>query len=219
MSEFHKFYLPFFLALLILTGCNLSSPPPSTAKWIAISGRDDGKSTDRPFLYQALVPHHWERKDPQPNDSIADTTKANCEFCIKEGDEEVRITFHTFPIQDEGKRIPPQAQIARWKKQLENLDLLSVQVIPDSHGGFSLFFEAEGDLKGNRTKVMGWSMQLAPAYLRHLSLEKQPLDKSKRADYTLKATGPPTLIHKHHLDIMQFATSFELIDELPFPHD
>lgn len=146
--------------------------------------------------------------------SIADTTKANSEFFIQDKGREIRLTVHTFPFVDDNGRIPPQAQIARWKKQLEELNLLSVQVLPESHGGFSgLYFEGEG----SQGTVMGWSMRLVPAYSRQLSLEKEPLDKLKRADYTIKATGPTDLIERHRPVIIQFAQSFELIDELPPP--
>lgn len=173
-----------------------------------IPARDDGQSLDRPLIYRALAPQNWIRLELDPASSIADSTKANCEFQIEEGEEKIRITCHTFPIL-EGKRIPPQAQIARWKRQLENLDQLSVHVTPNSHGGFSgLFFEGEG----NQVKVLGWSMQLGEVYLRQLGLEKE-----KRADYTIKAVGPPSMIEKHRHEIIQFANSFELIDELP--HD
>ncbi len=57
-------------------------------------------------------------------------------------------------------------------------------------------------------------MQLAPAYERQLSLARQPHDNLKRADYTIKSVGPPDLMHKHRADILAFAQSFEMIDEL-----
>ena len=173
------------------------------------------------MIYRALVPSQWIRKDPVEFESLADTTKAICEFYIRENGEsgaEIRLTIHTFPILKEEERIPPQAQIARWKRQFEDLDVLSTQILPESHGGFSgLYFEGTGTLKNQPAKMLGWSMQLAHLFTRELSLNEQPLDSYKRADYTIKATGPPDFIHQHRKAIRDFAGSFEFIDELPSP--
>ena len=210
--------LTFILLFLNLIGCSRSSTTPTTASWQSIPGRDHGHSIERPLLYRALVPANWIRHDPPETDSIADTTKANCEFMIREDGSEIKLTVHTFPYAQEEERVPPQAQIARWKRQLEDLDLLSVQIAPDSHGGFSgLYFEGQGKLQGKTASVIGWSMRLAPGYDRQLIMGRLPLDEDKRADYTIKAVGPPDMILKHRSDIIQFAHSFELIDELPSP--
>lgn len=204
--------------LLFLTSCSTNSASPSKAEWQFISGRNEEPSVERPQLYRALVPPYWVRRDPPANESIADTTKCNCEFYIQEDGPSIRLTVHTFPCTHSNMRIPPEAQIARWKKQFEELNELATHVQPNSHGGFSgLFFEAEGLYQGCSTKVMGWSMQLASVYDRSLSLGKHSLDHYKRADYTIKASGPPALIDKHRSDILAFAHSFELIDELPSP--
>lgn len=214
------------LLLLVITqlpiGCNKNLSTPSSS-WQQFAGRDNnGQSHEhhlyRPLLYRALVPSHWTRQDPSPEESIIDTTKANCAFTIHENDQLIRLTIHTFPILQDTMRIPPQAQIARWKGQFEELDLVATHTIPDAHGGFSgLFFEGEGILHGNDTKVIGWSMQLAPVYERQLNQGRDPLDQYKRADYTIKANGPPDLMNKYRQEIMTFARSFELIDELPAP--
>ena len=39
--------------------------------------------------------------------------------------------------------------------------------------------------------------------------------QQKRADYTIKAVGLPALINQYRQEIIQFADSFELKDELP----
>lgn len=210
--------LPFFsLIIFLLMSCN-SNSSLSSSSWQLITGRDDGQVQERPLLYRVLVPLGWARQDPPLNESIADTKKAICEFYIHEQDQSIRLTIHTFPIMQKQLHVPPQAQIARWKRQFEELDPLATHSQPDSHGGFSgLFFEGQGILEGNPVKVIGWSMQLASIYERQLNQAKQPLDRQKCADYTIKASGPPDLMNKHRTALIAFAHSFELIDELPFP--
>lgn len=206
----------FILSIFLLTSCN-TNPSASPPNREFFTGRDDGQSQDRPLLYRALVPSHWIRQDTSPSESTVDTTKSICEFYIHENDQSIRLTIHTFPIIPGQMRIPPRAQIARWKRQFEELNLLATQVNPDSYSGFSgLFFEGEGILNGKPTKMMGWSMQLASVYERQLSQARKPLDRCKCADYTIKASGSPEMMNKHRTALLAFARSFELIDELPF---
>lgn len=203
------------ILLYLLTACQSSYSYP-TSHWQQFAGRDDGTSLARPLLYRAKVPLTWQRQDPASTESIADTTKAICTFYIPEGEQTIRLTLHTFPIGESYPRIPPQAQIARWKTQFDELDALTTTVQSEAHGGFSgLFFEGQGLIQGQATKVLGWSMQLAIGYERQLNLEKYTLDRTKKADYTIKAQGPIELINKHRTEIVTFAQSFELIDELP----
>ena len=207
-------YSLFLFTLMALTGCTTTSPLPIS--WQSFTGRDNGLSLNRPLLYRACVPAQWIRHDPPLTESIADTMRAICEFYIHDRDQSIRITLHTFPILQETMRIPPHAQIQRWKGQFEELDVLTVNTLPEAQGGFSgLFFEGEGKMQGKEMYVMGWSMQLAPLYERQLAQGKHPLDQSKRADYTIKASGPPSLMRQYRADILSFAHSFELIDELP----
>lgn len=213
-----------FLILSLCTGCTQGPEKKMTTQWI--HGRNDELTLDRPLLYRAVTQADWIRKDPLEGDSLNDTTKSICEFYIRENDQSIRITLHTFPIRKEFmsnlsissiSSISPQAQVARWKDQFEEIDLISVQVKPVSQGGFSgLFFEGQGKIKGISTQVMGWSMQLAPIYARQLSQSKNPQDFNKCADYTIKASGPPELLNKHRRELMAFSKTFELIDELPF---
>lgn len=204
------------LLFTLLNSCNKTSPTAET--WQFFAGRDNGQSLERPLIYRAHVPPDWIRQNPLENESIIDTTKAICEFHIEGTDSLIRVTIHTFPILKDTSRIPPLAQINRWKGQFEEIDLVATQSTPSSRGGFNgLFFEGMGLLKGIPTKVMGWSMQLASIYERQLSQGKDPLDQIKRADYTIKVVGSPDVIDKHRLDILRFANSFELIDELPAP--
>lgn len=212
-------YTPILLLLIIYlpTGCH-QSPSSSSQSWQLFAGRNNEHSLERPMLYRAIVPSHWNRQDASPEESLVDTTKAICEFIIRENDGSIRLTIHTFPILQDRMRIPPQAQIARWKGQFDELDIVATHTLPETHGGFSgLFFEGQGILHENETKVIGWSMQLAPVFERQFNQGRNLVDRNKRADYTIKASGPPELMNKCRQEILTFARSFELIDELPAP--
>ncbi len=194
------------LLLISLASCNTLKT--STTSWQTFTARDDSITLERQFLYRAMVPDGWVRKDPPKDESIADTMKPIVEFTIA---REIRLTVHTFPISD--KRIPPRAQIARWQRQFEHLDPQYSTISVQSHDGFAgLFLEAEGLLQGKETMMLGWSMLLAKEY-DNLLLRAD----LKRADYTIKAIGPTDLILHHKKEIVHFANSFELIDELTAP--
>lgn len=228
-----KFTPSLLLLILIslLPSCSEQKESPSGTQWQAFSGRDDGfkNSIDltspaedfkqsRPLLYRAMTRSDWMRKDPSPTESIADTTKPIAEFSIQDGEEVIAMTLHTFPVSPEIPSIPAPAQVSRWKRQFDTLDIATAYTEEEAHGGFKgIFFEGSGILNGTPTMVLAWSMQLAPAYIKLLSQGKSPLDIKKRADYTIKAIGPPSLLQKHRSDIVAFARSFELIDELPSP--
>lgn len=203
------------LLLLILTvllvGCS-QEPTQIATKSQPIAARDNGQSLDRPLIYRANVPITWTRNDPSPTESILDSTKHNCEFWIDDPQGNIRITIHTFPVNASHPRIPPNAQIHRWKDQFEELDPLSVNVVALAQGGFvGLQLEAKGLMHGKETKVLGWSMQLPWEY------ERQLTDEYKRADFTIKVVGNPRAVDNHKPEIRQFVKSFELIDELPNP--
>lgn len=210
--------LPFFLLLFALCGCQESSVDVTERSWQTIHARDNGFTLDRIALYRAQVPTAWLRKDPLTDESIADTKKPLCEFLIGEENPSIRLTIHTFPISTSDNQIPPQAQIARWRNQFEQLNPLDTRLTAESHGGFSgLFFEGRGAIHGENVQMLGWSMKLASEYVRKLALELRPTDHLKRADYTIKAVGNPREMEKHRDEIIAFAHSFELIEELPHP--
>lgn len=211
------FYRSILLMALILLLSSCEQPPSQQLTLHTIGCRNCEPELDRPLIYRASTPLHWLRKDPNPTESIADTKKSICEFFIQENSDAIRITLHTFPFQSLSMRIPPQAQIHRWKKQFEELDPLSCEISPASQGGYTgLFFEGQGMMQGSAIKVMGWSMQVAPMYARQLIQSHDSLDQSKCADYTIKIVGPPSLLEKNRADLLTFAHSFELIDELPY---
>lgn len=207
---------PLLIAALFLTaGCHQDAPS-SKFTWHFFSARDNGNNLDRPILYRAKTPLHWTKKEPSPVDSIADTKKSICEFYILDNEGSIRIVLHTFPTTS-GLHIPAGAQISRWQKQFEELSPEAMDIKPSCRGGFSgLFFEGSGLLHGKPATIMGWSMQLAPMYEKILVQSNQPVHQYQCADFTIKATGPTNLIAKYRTEIIAFANTFELIEELPF---
>lgn len=199
------------LLLLLCTAACRKCPervPPFTLQ--EFLGRDEivsyGKSIRRP-VYHAKVPKGWKRIDPNEQEPLTDSRKPIVSFVIEEN---LHLRVHTFPTDDLDERIPPVAQIERWKQQLKNG---KCQVQSVGHGGFAgLFLESCG--------VLAWSMQLdfdhyqTLAYL-GTTVEEEEHFKQMRADYTIKVTGPQELIEKHREELMLFAKSFELIQEIP----
>lgn len=214
--------LNFAIFLFALAGCgNADHQAPKKTK--TIQGRNDpiySQNVKRFPVYQAIVPSPWLCIEPSETQSNADTTLPLCEWIIGEGADKISIVVHNFPSDDWHERIPPQAQLARWKRQLEPLKEGDYQIKPEAYGGFSGFsFEAQGNLKGQPVIVLGWAMQIGPDYYRILKRpapsQTSAINKQKRADYTIKAVGPPESMLQHRTEIIAFANSFGLIEELP----
>jgi hypothetical protein len=185
--------------LTLICGCSQDPPRSPADSWQQIACRDEHYTP----LYRAKIPAGWLLKKVEG--SLEDTTKPNCEFLI---DGSIRLTVHTFPFTHSNGRIPPAAQLFRWKQQFEFLDPMRTQVTSQAHGGFTgLFLEGNGTQNGKDTAILAWSMQLGSEYN-----QVPPLLK---ADYTIKVLGPPEKIAIHRKEILQFANSFELIEELP----
>jgi len=195
-------------ALLLFTGCNKcpEKVPPFTSQ--EFTGREEiinEKVLVRRPVYRAKVPTGWTRLDPEG--SIRDTREPNVSFLIEDS---LKVTVHSFPTEKLEERIPPFAQVERWKRQLGDVDAL---VESAGHGGFvGLFFEGP--------TVLAWSMQLDLEHYQTLSfLANSPSEdehfKQMRADYTIKVSGPQVLIDKHRDELFLFANSFELIQEIP----
>lgn len=194
------------IALTFITGCSNPESYNNTS-WTEICGRDNGISLTRESIYRIKAPNDWTRKDPSPDESIVDSKKSLCEFNIPGG---IRIAIHNFPSERQDDRVPPGAQITRWKRQFDQLDPTSLSIVPQSFGGFSGFlFEGSGLMNGERITMMGWAMQIAPEHYRHLHSNQM------RGDYTIKATGPAVAMREHHQAIIAFARTFELIQEIP----
>lgn len=182
------------LPLLLLVACGGETQSPNN-QWQEILGRDEG-SVRRP-VYRAQVPDSWKREDPAPGQSISDTRLANVTFRCGE----LVVYVHSFP-----QRIPPEAQVARWQRQLGG----ATRVAREAHGGFAgLRVEGEG--------LLAWAMQLDGRLYQTLEQlgeeEEERLHFAQMAsDYTIKATGP---VEEHRTDLERFARSFELIQAVP----
>ncbi len=199
--------------LLHFSSCS-NGESVENSRWQNIRGRDD-KTNPRAPIYRAKIPLAWILNDLHRNESITDTTKPLCELLIKEDQESIRITIHNFPVSNFNERIPPAAQIARWKRQFDFLDPTTIAVTPQAFGGFcGVVFEGRGQIQGLEVAVMGWSMQLGSEHYYALN-QLSSLSKQMQADYTIKAVGNPELIEKHREAILAFARTFELIEEIP----
>lgn len=183
----------------MLTSCD-SPSAPINSNYAYICGRNPA---DHPF-YRVNVPAEWKQKDLRHLKDKSDTTLPVCEFMI----DTIRITVHTFPSENQNDRIPTFAQIERWKKQFKPLD--SFSTTPQAFSGYSgIFFEGTGLLNNEIRTMMGWSMQLANDHYRLLSNPQQ------KADFTIKAVGAVEDMKSRRKEIIAFARSFELVEEIP----
>ena len=212
-----------FLLLIIfgLCSCSQQEPANHAFKIVEIAGRNEGFSLERSYIYRVKIPQAWVVQKPPADQSIADTTLAIVEFFINDDSEKIRIAIHNFPTNHMDQRIPPIVQINRWKQQFQALDQSSTKIEPQAFGGyFGLLFDASGQMKGAKTSILGWSLQLAPEHYRALSSHRLPATlekkyKQMRSDVTIKAVGPYELMDKNREEIISFARSFQLIDEIP----
>lgn len=166
-------------------------------------------------LYRARVPEAWIRRDPLPKEPLNDTTKAICEYIIDDASGLIRIAIHNFPTDTIEQRIPPPAQVVRWQRQFTSLSPNDYSIIPQAFNGYEgLLFKGSGQQKDKEAMVIGWSLLLAPEHYRMLSTQSDKF-REMRSDVTIKATGPVASMSVHEDDIVQFARSFELIEEIP----
>lgn len=146
----------------------------------ALSAREEvipGRSTGPAFLYRIEVPESWVRETIE---IVEDTQKPIAEF--RAGD--VRVTIHNFPSM----RIPPGAQVERWKKQTPPLAIES-----QAFSGFQgLFFDSE--------TTLAWALEWGAS---------RRTNEEGCADVTFKATGP---VQASRAEIIRAARSFERIE-------
>lgn len=211
-----QIFLLFLSFLLSACSQSDSSKVHSNISKMEVFGRLPLKN---PPVYALQVPSDWICQD-RASDWMRDTTKPICELFIQDAEGRIRITIHNFPSLKMEDRIPPMAQILRWKRQLTNIDQTTLEIIPQAYAGFVGFlFMGSGMLKEEPSAVMGWSMQIAPEHYRALTkmfgLSGDPYFQQMQADYTIKATGSKRLIKKYKQAIIAFARSFELIEEIP----
>lgn len=204
-------YLIFMLLALGLCACSSEEGSDDWAYQV-IAARDEPPEKERLPLYRLRSPQSWIRSEPEG--SIADTRKPLTEFHIEGPEGRIRITLHNFPAETMEARIPPAAQIARWKKQFTQLDAATAYTAPQAFSGYAgLLFEGQGVLEGKEQAVMGWALQLGSDHFRNLSHPRHPLQM--RADVTIKASGPRTMMETYRAVIYKAARSFELIEEIP----
>lgn len=193
----------FILLSLIFSSC--SNDIDNAGSFVEVTGREP----ERISLYRVNIPEHWEVIKPDERLPLTDSRLPLLEC---RAGETLKIVFHNFPTSDPKKRIPPGAQIERWKKQLKELHPASVLVTPQSFSGYiGLRLEAQG--KG--TAVIGYALQIDNDHYRNLAYTEMP--EQMRADITIKATGSPEEIAQYRLELMAAAQSFELIEEIPIP--
>lgn len=203
-----------FFLLLFCSACSQPAEKSIAYAHQEICGREEmisWKSSLRRPVYQAQVPLGWARVDPPQNESLVDTRQPIVSFSIEEG---VVLHVHSFPANSLEERIPPAAQVERWRQQLK---AASHKIEPLNHGGYAgLFLESQNE----STMLLAWSLQLAMEHFQTLhfratTLEEEEHYRQMAADVTLKVTGPTALIEKHRAEITLFAESFELIQEIP----
>lgn len=204
------------LFLLLAVGCNSSNDASKNDySWQEIAGRDEGEPSTRFNLYRAKVPLDWQRIDPVKDDSNADSKLSICEYIIGSGDGATRLTVHNFPSMNMQARIPPTAQINRWKQQFQQLKVTDFTTQAVAKGGYiGLQLAATGIMEGQPCMVLGWSLQLAPEQYLNMQ-EDNFIQRQRRSDYTIKAVGSPASILANRDEIELFAHSFELIEEIP----
>lgn len=204
--------------LACLTSCG-GAPDVTSIPMQEIRGRGDEKH--RLSVYRVRAPEGWIRRDPLSGENLNDTTKALCEFIIMEGSEVARIAIHNFPSAKLEDRVPVEAQVARWRRQFETLNAAECETRLQSFSGYSgLYFQGCGRMQGKPTMVLGWVLQLSPEHYlmlsrSSLSSEEDKVNSQMRSDVTIKAVGPQALMEKHKHEIIEFARTFELIEEIP----
>jgi hypothetical protein len=219
MNSMLATFLISLFSICILVGCNQENKP-ADSNWQEFCCRDLGDPSTRIPLYRAITPSHWQRKNQLPTASLVDSTKPISEFFIGQYDnEKVYLSVFTFPVKNYDQRIPPLAQLERWKMQFEEFDPTSLTISPCSHGGFiGLSICLTGLINGLETSLLGFSMQIAPTHWFSLQQNSENISVKQSqitADYTIKATGSPSAILKWTDEILLFANSFELIEEIP----
>jgi len=188
----------FLTLMLFLLSCSQDS---ENRKFTSFRGR--GLTED--LIYRAHVPPSWELVQTSNSE---DTTHPLAEYRAGE----VVITLHNFPLSSLDKRIPPIAQVNRWKRQIGQPHTLSVQ--PTSHGGYAgLVLEGTGDSSSILAFALSLDDELFQALRRHFPHQ---LAEQMGGDVTIKAVGNEEDIQKYRDEIKMFANSFELTEEIPW---
>lgn len=191
--------------------------PVEERRWQAIAGRDAPELGGVRFpLYHVCVPVRWQRSDAAVTASVAATTEPLCRFEVVGEEGTIAVTVHNFPCDVITERVDPHLQVARWQRQLGESDPLYTKIVPVHGGGFVGLHLAA---RSSEAAVMAWAMQLAPEHFHAVSAGETPYNRhycrQRKADYTVKAVGPPDSVDAAAADIAAFAASFELLRPLP----
>jgi hypothetical protein len=201
-----------FFLLLLLTGCETQQLPLTS--YTVIEGRDLGGTSFRPPLYRIILPAGW--KASFISGSVADTKKSLLECFFECDGEQIRLTIHNFPYLSNSQRIPPSAQIDRWIKQFDSLEISIIT--PQAFAGFvGSHWWGEGRMKEEAVIVSAWAMQLAAEHEQTLSRNEKLAASQVRSDISIKASGPKELMESQKDTIWAIARSFELTTFLPNP--
>ena len=203
--------------------CKNQSNSKSTLTTIGISGRESSiLSKEQTTIYEIDVPFNWICIEPSIGNTLLDTKKPIYELVIEneEGDDEedIHITIHNFPNHSIEERIPPNAQINRWKQQFTILEEANTQISKQSFGGFKgLKFQGVGKIKEEDKMMIGWIMQLPHEHYYALGFPEKNRSQLYNlcADYTIKVIGPPEMIMKHQKSIEKAVQTFRLYKEIP----
>jgi len=208
-----------FICLFAFSACqNADSNAFNPSHYCEIAARDEGNKLSRPVIYRIKVPQDWQFVPPSDEESLVDTKKPLCSFLLNEKKGQIQITIHNFPSESLNDRIPCEAQVARWKRQFSSIDPLSLVITPQAFSGYcGLLFEAAGNLEGEKKAVMAWTLQLGTELYTSLQSKESCNLKQRCADVTIKVIGSYDLLQDKREAIIDFARSFEQIDEIPQP--
>lgn len=183
--------------LVCLTSCDAPHEESSTIDIIS------GRVEKIPF-WRIMRPSSWHVL-PSP-DNLLDTRLPIQEYEI----EDIAFYIHSFPSQSEEARIPPFAQIQRWKMQFDADPPPEFYLERQAFSGYSgILLDGRGKIKGQNTRMLAWALALSPRSYHAL---KNP---EARSDITLKAIGNTFSMDAHEDDIRKSARTFELIEAIP----
>lgn len=177
-----------------------------TEKSITISGRYSNLP-----IYSAKIPGNWVIIMPKEDADLKDTKIPLISFNLPDG---ILVTFHTFPGDSLENRIPPMAQIERWKNQFKGKDF---ELIPLSRCGFGGYCLRIFDDSG----MIGYAMQLTPTLFQsmlypHFKIEELYFTEM-RGDFTVKAIGKGSALEREQKIIDDFVKSLKWIYPLRSP--
>lgn len=187
-----------FLAVF-LAACDVDHDASRTVV-DTISGREQQND-----LWHIRRPVEWTLKDASP--SLRDSRLANKEYEIEDA---ISLVIHSFPSQTIEKRIPPLAQVQRWKAQFDRSPPPQFHLSPQAFSGYAGFLlEGEGRIKGKEVRMLAWALSLSPKA--YFSL-KNP---ESRSEITIKVVGSEEMVNLHEESILKAVRTLGLIEAIP----